>query len=307
MAVGDVEGTVTQVGTLSTKIKTAKGEDVTIPNALVVSQTVTNYSRFADDRGRVRATEITIGYDVPWRQVEALAAPRGGPQRRRPPRAGAARQTGGARGLLRQVHLQFCLEHPAERRTRWRPCTPTSSTRSTSTACRLPRPTTRPILNSPKNRPRDQWFAAPAVPPPPRRSTRPSSPRSKPEHLAFASHPEWQRDTRCSGEPLDGAGKPFSGMRRSVFPSIARERAARRFAAAACLPLPAFANEIDSGHSAAGRTGLIVELIFRAHVKLRRTVASQPLVDVLLDNQRRPTVEGARGFLGMSYFSRSSP
>ena len=70
--VGDVEGTVVQIGSLSTKIETLRHEEVTIPNAVLVSQTVTNYSRNAEAPGVFMATEVTIGYDTPWRQVEAL-------------------------------------------------------------------------------------------------------------------------------------------------------------------------------------------------------------------------------------------
>ena len=43
--IGDVEGTVVQTGVLSTKIRTLRREDVTIPNAVVVAQTTTDYSR----------------------------------------------------------------------------------------------------------------------------------------------------------------------------------------------------------------------------------------------------------------------
>jgi small-conductance mechanosensitive channel len=69
--IGDVEGTVTQLGTLSTKITTPRNEEVTLPNALVVSQAATNYSRHAAD-GVLAPATITIGYDVPWRQVQSL-------------------------------------------------------------------------------------------------------------------------------------------------------------------------------------------------------------------------------------------
>jgi small-conductance mechanosensitive channel len=69
--VGHVEGTVTQVGVLSTKIKTPRGEEVTIPNAVVVAATTTNYSRFATD-GVYMSTSVTIGYDTPWRQVQSM-------------------------------------------------------------------------------------------------------------------------------------------------------------------------------------------------------------------------------------------
>lgn len=68
--VGDVEGTIINLGMLSTKVRTLKSEEVTIPNAVIVGQTTTDYSRYADV---VRTTtSVTIGYDVPWRQVHAL-------------------------------------------------------------------------------------------------------------------------------------------------------------------------------------------------------------------------------------------
>ena len=70
--VGEIEGTVTHVGMLSTKVKTPRREEVTIPNAVLVSSTTTNYSKFAESEGVYAPTSVTIGYDTPWRQVEAL-------------------------------------------------------------------------------------------------------------------------------------------------------------------------------------------------------------------------------------------
>jgi small-conductance mechanosensitive channel len=69
---GEVEGLVTSVGMLSTKVKTHRREEVTIPNAVLVSQTITNYSKFSSSDGVYVPTTVTIGYDTPWRQVEAL-------------------------------------------------------------------------------------------------------------------------------------------------------------------------------------------------------------------------------------------
>ena len=69
--VGDVEGTVTHIGTLSTKLETPRREEITIPNAVMVSQRVTNYSRHGA-AGVFMPTQVTIGYDAPWRKVEAL-------------------------------------------------------------------------------------------------------------------------------------------------------------------------------------------------------------------------------------------
>jgi small-conductance mechanosensitive channel len=70
--IGDVEGTIAHLGSLSTKIKTEQREDVTIPNSVVVSSPIVNYSRFADVEGVLCPTSVTIGYAVPWRQVHAL-------------------------------------------------------------------------------------------------------------------------------------------------------------------------------------------------------------------------------------------
>ena len=57
--IGEVEGTVTHLGVLSTKIRRLWREEVTVPNAVVVAQTTTDYSRLADG-GRLHAD---IGHD----------------------------------------------------------------------------------------------------------------------------------------------------------------------------------------------------------------------------------------------------
>ncbi|MGC3997587.1 MAG: mechanosensitive ion channel [Anaeromyxobacter sp.] len=70
--VGEVEGTVTHVGVLSTKVANLRLEEVTVPNAVLVAASVTNYSRLSGAEGAVASTTVTIGYDAPWRQVHAL-------------------------------------------------------------------------------------------------------------------------------------------------------------------------------------------------------------------------------------------
>ena len=69
---GDVEGTVTHLGTLSVKLETPWREAVTVPNTVVISREVTNYSRAAGGTTALASTSVTIGYDAPWRQVEAM-------------------------------------------------------------------------------------------------------------------------------------------------------------------------------------------------------------------------------------------
>jgi small-conductance mechanosensitive channel len=70
--IGEVEGTVTHLGILSTKVRTLRSEEVTIPNALVVAQTTTDYSRTGGGEGVFTPTSVTIGYDTPWRQIHAM-------------------------------------------------------------------------------------------------------------------------------------------------------------------------------------------------------------------------------------------
>jgi small-conductance mechanosensitive channel len=70
--VGEIEGVVREVGMLSTKIETRRREEITIPNAVLVSHTTTNFSRLAKGEGAVVDTSVTIGYDAPWRQVHSL-------------------------------------------------------------------------------------------------------------------------------------------------------------------------------------------------------------------------------------------
>ena len=164
VAVGDVEGTVTEVGTLSTKITTVKGEDVTLPNALVVSQTVTNYSRLADREGVFVPTEVTIGYDVPWRQVEALlllAAARSEGVRREP--APRVRQTALEDFYIR-YSLQFCLERPADRRTTLAVVHANILDAFNEYGVQITSPNYEADPDGAKVVPRDRWFAAPATP-----------------------------------------------------------------------------------------------------------------------------------------------
>jgi small-conductance mechanosensitive channel len=70
--VGEHEGTVIAMGTLSTKLRTPWLEEVNVPNLLLAGTTMTNYSRAARETGVVVHTSVTIGYDVPWRQVHEL-------------------------------------------------------------------------------------------------------------------------------------------------------------------------------------------------------------------------------------------
>jgi small-conductance mechanosensitive channel len=112
--IGDVEGTVVHAGMLATKVLTKRNEEVTLPNAVVAASTITNYSRHSGE-GVFTKTSVTIGYDTPWRQVEALlllAASRAAGVRSQPPPR--VLQTG-LEDFYVEYTLVLALERPDER------------------------------------------------------------------------------------------------------------------------------------------------------------------------------------------------
>jgi small-conductance mechanosensitive channel len=70
--VGDVVGTVEEIKLMVTRVRTPKNEHVIIPNSNILNTNVTNYSHLARKDGVILHTVVGIGYDTPWRQVEAL-------------------------------------------------------------------------------------------------------------------------------------------------------------------------------------------------------------------------------------------
>ena len=70
--IGETEGTVAQLGLFVTRIQTGMGEEVCLPNTVIFSQPVRNFSRLVQDGRFVLHTSVTIGYSTPWRQVHAM-------------------------------------------------------------------------------------------------------------------------------------------------------------------------------------------------------------------------------------------
>jgi small-conductance mechanosensitive channel len=67
-----VEGVVSEVGALATKVVTMRNEEITIPNSTLIANPIRNYSKLAGTTGTMLTTKVTIGYDAPWRQVHAM-------------------------------------------------------------------------------------------------------------------------------------------------------------------------------------------------------------------------------------------
>jgi small-conductance mechanosensitive channel len=60
------------MGVLTLKIANRLNEEFTIPNAMLSSAPVQNFTRLSGARGLILQTSVTIGYDTPWRQVHAM-------------------------------------------------------------------------------------------------------------------------------------------------------------------------------------------------------------------------------------------
>jgi small-conductance mechanosensitive channel len=160
--IGDVEGTVTQLGALSTKVKTPRGEEVTIPNAVVMSLVTTNYSRFADTEGVQVPTSVTIGYDTPWRQVHALlmlAAERTPGVRKKP--KPVVRQTA-LQDFYVQYTLLVCLEQPHLRASVLTSLHANIQDAFNEYGVQIMSPNYEADPDGRKFVPQDRWYAAPA-------------------------------------------------------------------------------------------------------------------------------------------------
>ena len=70
--IGETFGEVTVKRLLVTHVRTYKNIVVSIPNSLILTTQVLNYTTLAAERGLVAHTSLTIGYDAPWRTVHEL-------------------------------------------------------------------------------------------------------------------------------------------------------------------------------------------------------------------------------------------
>jgi len=70
--IGEHIGEVAQVRLLTTYLRSPKNEQIVIPNSIILNSEVVNFSTLAGDAGLILHTNVGIGYETPWRQVEAI-------------------------------------------------------------------------------------------------------------------------------------------------------------------------------------------------------------------------------------------
>jgi small-conductance mechanosensitive channel len=169
--VADVFGDVTEIRLQVTHLRSIKNEEIVVPNSTLLGSTVVNYSALARSRGLILHTTVGIGYETPWRQVEAMllmAAER---------TPGLARET--APFVLQKSLGDFCITYELNVY-----CDDASRMGVLYTrlhqgildvfneyGVQIMTPAYEGDPEQPKLVPREQWFAAPA-PPPPARTTK---------------------------------------------------------------------------------------------------------------------------------------
>ena len=70
--INEMIGDVVEMRLQVTHLRSLKNEEVIVPNSLILNSQVINYSSLARKQGLILHTTVGIGYEVPWRQVEAL-------------------------------------------------------------------------------------------------------------------------------------------------------------------------------------------------------------------------------------------
>jgi len=70
--IGGFVGDVQDSKLLVTYLRTPKNEVIAVPNSSIVNSEVINYSSLAHSDGLILHTVVGIGYETPWRQVEAM-------------------------------------------------------------------------------------------------------------------------------------------------------------------------------------------------------------------------------------------
>ncbi len=68
----DYIGFVEEQRLLITRLRSFKNEEIVIPNSLLLNSNIINYSKRANEQGLILHTVVGIGYETPWRQVDAM-------------------------------------------------------------------------------------------------------------------------------------------------------------------------------------------------------------------------------------------
>ena len=70
--VNDIIGIVDDQKLMVTRLRSYKNEEIVIPNSVLQSSNIINFSSKAGEKGLILHTIVGIGYETPWRQVDSM-------------------------------------------------------------------------------------------------------------------------------------------------------------------------------------------------------------------------------------------
>lgn len=163
--VGEIRGVVTQIRLMTTRLRTIRNEEVVIPNSIIAGSSITNYSALARERGLMLQTEVGIGYEVPWRQVEAmlLEAAKRTPGLLADPAAFVIQRQLGDFSVFYQLNVY--MDDPSRMMRTYSALHQNILDMFNEHGVQIMTPAYEGDPDAPKVVPKDQWYAQPALPP----------------------------------------------------------------------------------------------------------------------------------------------
>lgn len=70
--INDMTGYVEEQSLMVTRLRSFKNEEIVIPNSIMLNSSLINYSAKIKEKGLILHTTVGIGYETPWRQVDAM-------------------------------------------------------------------------------------------------------------------------------------------------------------------------------------------------------------------------------------------
>ena len=163
--INDQLGDVMERRLLVTHLRSLKNEEVIVPNSEILNSSVTNYSSLAKAQGLILHRTVGIGYETPWRQVEAML------------REAAERTPGLLKDpppfVLQQSLGDFCVtyelnvysDRPHEMMKQYTLLSQNILDVFNEYGVQIMTPAYKSDPEKPKIVRKDQWFASPAQPP----------------------------------------------------------------------------------------------------------------------------------------------
>jgi small-conductance mechanosensitive channel len=165
--IANVIGDVTEMRLQVTHLRSVKNEEITIPNSTILNSVVINFSKLARERGLILHTIVGIGYETPWRQVEAMlleAAARTPRLLREPPPFVLQRSLD---DFAVKYELNVYSDKPQESLKLYSALHRNILDLFNEHGVQIMTPAYERDPESPKVVPRDQWYAPPSEPPSP--------------------------------------------------------------------------------------------------------------------------------------------